>query len=91
MQCTLLLITPLKTKQNNKAIWRPLAIDLKLVRVVLVDYGVRHKFSCSEISYKCVASVTKYIALPKCCLEQFGNAMKFFHDMSMEKKHLLRT
>ena len=74
-----------ETKQYNKAIWRPLATDLKLVRVVLVDYGVRHKFSCSEISYKCVVSVTKYIALPKCCLEQFGNAMKFFHDMSMEK------
>jgi len=77
-----------ETKQNNKAIWTPLATDMKLVRIVLVDYGVHHKFSCPEISYKCDVEVTKNVALPKCCLEQFGNAMKFFHDLCV--KHNLQ-
>jgi len=80
-----------ETKHYNKAIWQPLAKDLKIVRVVFIDYNVRHKFSCSEISYKCVVSVTKYVALPKCCLEQFENAMKLFHKISIENNVLYET
>jgi hypothetical protein len=73
-----------EAKRKSKELWRPLATDWKLARIILPG-GVKHAYTCKEISYKCDIGVTKYAALPVCCLEQFGNTMKFVNDFC--KKH----
>ncbi|XP_032237102.1 uncharacterized protein LOC116617998 [Nematostella vectensis] len=66
-------------KRSDPKIWRFFASKWIFVRIILPG-EVKHVLSCQDIGYRCRTSVTKYALMPACCLEQYGRALKFFHN-----------
>ena len=64
------------SKRTDKAVWTPLAKKWQLNRVLLPQ-GVKHSFSCQDISFNCVNS-DKNGLLPVCCRELYAEAVSFF-------------
>ena len=48
---------------------------------VLLNEGVKHSFSCKEISFRCRADSE---LLPVCCLEEYAYALSFFQECAEE-------
>ena len=74
-----------QAKLSNKQTWLPLAKKWTLNRIVLPRYVI-HKYSCSDIGYKCNVGVTNTIALPVCCSELQAASFEFFHNFCEKHK-----
>ena len=75
-----------QAKISDKQAWLPLAKKLTLNRVVIPGHVI-HKYSCSDIGYKCKTGIiSSSIGLPICCSEQQVAAFRFLHDFCEKNK-----
>jgi len=78
MLCISLAITI--PKELIKKVWTPLAKKWELNRVLLPQ-GVKHFFSCQNISLEC-DYFSQSALLPLCCLEMYAVALSFLQRFS---------
>jgi len=68
-------------KRKERKLWLAFAKKWVLNRVLL-PRGVKHSFSCKDIGFKCIYTLTRSYLWPVCCQEQYAHALAFLQDFA---------